>query len=138
MITLRWDLNGYIQTDKQAMANRTDIVVADKVDKKAVVKDVEALKNSNTRRLVKPEKHQGLIEQWVRMWGVETTSSQWSLEHSGCYPQDGGVAPTDPRNNIWDLFLSIYVTFLFDHIHFIELCTEMDQNLMGEYSILST
>lgn len=64
-----WDFQ--IQTDKQVMANQLDIVVVDKVDKKAVVIDVAASNGSNIKKeYEKLEKYLGQLE---RMCGVKSS-----------------------------------------------------------------
>ena len=57
-----WDF--HIQTDKMVMANQPDIVVVDKVQRKAVVVDIAIRSDNNIHRKddEKEEKYQGLKE----------------------------------------------------------------------------
>ncbi|XP_068190807.1 uncharacterized protein [Antennarius striatus] len=66
-----WDFS--FQTDKQLLANKPDIVVMDKEQKRAVVIDVAIPADANIRKKEheKIEKYQGLKEQLEQMWKVK-------------------------------------------------------------------
>jgi len=66
-----WDFQ--IQTDKQVMANQPDIVVVNKLQKKAVVIDIAIPidSNINKKENKKLEKYQGLKEEVEKMWELK-------------------------------------------------------------------
>ena len=63
------------QTDKQLLANKADIVVVDKEQKRTVVIDVGIPADANIRKKEheKIEKYQGLKEQLEQMWKVKAS-----------------------------------------------------------------
>jgi len=63
-----------IQTDKQVMANQSDIVVVNKLQKKAVVMDVAipSDRNIEEEKHKKLEKYQGQNEEVEKMWELKT------------------------------------------------------------------
>ena len=72
-VKILWDFQ--IQIDKQVMANQLDIMVADKLQKKAVVVDVAISSDSNIKKKEheKFEEYQGLKEEVEKMWELKAT-----------------------------------------------------------------
>ena len=70
-VKILWDFQ--IQIDKQVMANQLDIMVADKLQKKAVVTDVAISSDGNIKKKEnkKLEKYQGLNEEVEKMWELK-------------------------------------------------------------------
>jgi len=88
---IQWDFQ--IPTDKLVMANQPDIVVFDKLQKKAVLIDVAAPSDSNMKK-----------KEHVKLKNTKDNigaSGNWSTQSHD--PESVRVAPTDPRNYIRDL-----------------------------------